>query len=361
VFSSKYKEGLITMSSLLRILSLGLVLSLSTAAFAQTPAKPEKTPIADVSLQLLEREISRAAKLAGGTVGVSAIHIESGRKIALNPSERFPMASAYKVPIAVQLLTRVDRGEITLDQMVELRLTDLHPGSGMLTPLLNKPGVVISARNLLELMLLVSDNSATDVLLRLAGGPEAVTARMRAIGIRDMDINRPTVNLLADSAGYILPPETEWTPELFKKLYQATTFESRKVAASKFETDPRDTSTPEAMVTLLERIYRGDVLKPESRALLLDMMERCQTGEARLKGILPPGTVVAHKTGTLSSITNDVGIITLPDDSGHIAIAIFGKSSEKETPERERAIAHIARSIYDFLLFQPPTPPSDKR
>jgi beta-lactamase class A len=341
------------MHRLLRILSLVLLLSFSATGFAETPAKPDTNPMASVPSQRLEREITRAAKSAGGTLGVSALHIESGRRITLNSSERFPMASTYKVPIAVQLLTRVDQGEITLDQMIELRPSDLHPGGGKLTPLLNKPGVALSVRNLLELMLLFSDNSAADVLLRLAGGPEAVTARMRTLGISDMEINRPTVNLIADCTGYTLPPENEWTPELFKKLYNATTPESRKATAAKFETDPRDTSTPEAMVMLLERIYRGDLLKPESGALLLDIMERCQTGESRLKGILPSETIVAHKTGTIDGITNDVGIITLPDDAGHVAIAVFVKSSEKGIPDRERAIAQIARAVYDFFLFQP--------
>jgi beta-lactamase class A len=348
------------MRQLLRIVPLVLLLSLSQACLAQIPAKPGGTPIAELAPQRLEREITRLAKIAGGTVGVSAVHIESGRRVALNPDERFPMASTYKVPIAVQLLTRVDRGEVMLDRMMELKASDLHPGSGTLTPLLHQPGVVLSIRNLLELMLRVSDNSATDLLLRLAGGPEAVTARMRALDIREMEISRPTVNLLADYEGYTLPPEREWTPGLFQKLYEATTPESRRAAARKFEADPRDTSTPEAMGMLLERIYRGDLLKPESRALLIDILERCQTGETRLKGILPPKTVVAHKTGSIGGSANDVGIITLPDDAGHIAIAVFVKSSEKGSAERERAIAQIARAVYDFFLYQPSIPASVK-
>ena len=349
------------MNSSLRILSLVFLLFLSTPSFAQAPSKPGGSPPADVLLQRLEREIIRAAKAAGGTVGVSAVHIESGRRLSLHASERFPMASTYKVPIAVQLLTRVDQGEVSLDRMIELKPSDLHPGGGILTTLLNKPGVSLSVQNLLELMLLISDNSATDLLLRLAGGPEAVTACMRGLGIRDMEINRPTIHLIADSAGYALPPEKEWTPELFKKLDEPTPPESRKAASQKFDADPRDTSTPEAMVMLLERIFRGDLLKRESGALLLDMMKRCRTGKARLKGILPAETVVAHKTGTIGGITNDVGIITLPDDAGHIAIAVFVKSSEKEIQERERAIAQIARAVYDFFLFQPSTPPAEGR
>jgi beta-lactamase class A len=107
------------------------------------------------------------------------------------------------------------------------------------------------------------------------------------------------------------------------------------------------------MAALLQRIYRKDLLKPESAEQLLDIMRRCRTGEARLRGILPEGTVVAHKTGTIGGTTNDVGIITLPDGAGHVAIAVFVKASEKDVPARERAIAEISRAVHDFFLFHP--------
>jgi len=107
------------------------------------------------------------------------------------------------------------------------------------------------------------------------------------------------------------------------------------------------------MARLLELIYRKDMLKPESAELLLDIMRRRRTGETRLRGLLPTGTEIAHKTGTIGGSANDVGIITLPDNAGHVAIAVFVKSSEKELPARERAIAEIARAVHDFFLFQP--------
>lgn len=287
-------------------------------------------------------------------VGVSAIHLDTNRRVSLNSSERFPMASTYKVPIAIQLLTRVDKGEIRLDQMVQLQPGDLHPGSGTLTDLFNKPGLALSVRNLLELMMLISDNSATDVCLRLAGGPEAVTARIRAAEINGIDVNRSTARLIADWVGVTqVPPEGEWSAELFQKLAEAVKPEERKAAAAKFDADPRDTATPDAMVTLLARIYRKDLLKTESAELLLDIMRRCRTGEARLKGMLPFGTEVAHKTGTIGGTTNDVGIITLPDGAGHVAITVFVKASEKEVSVRERTIAEVARAVHDFFLFNP--------
>ncbi len=334
----------------LRVSLLFLLLATGSVVSAQTQAANARSN--DDGLRKLEREIERLAKVSGGTVGVTAIHLESGRRVSLNRQERFPMASTFKVPIAVQLLTRVDQGEIKLDQMVELSASDLHPGSGTLAELFNKPGVALSVRNLLELMLLISDNSATDIVLRLAGGPQAVTARMKALGIEGISVDRSTALLIADWVGVTkLPPEKDWTPAILMMAFEAVTPEQQREAAKRFDADPRDTSTPDGMAALLERIHRKEMLKPQTAELLLDIMRRCQTGMARLKGILPAETEVAHKTGTIGKTTNDVGIITLPDGAGHVAIAVFVKASEKDVAARERAIAEIARSVHDFFLF----------
>ncbi|HSO73512.1 MAG TPA: class A beta-lactamase [Blastocatellia bacterium] len=331
-----------------------MIVLLTALTNAQTPYVTISRPGSDVALQRLEREIARLAKASGGVVGATAIHLQTGRRVSLNGAERFPMASTFKVPLAVQLLTRVDKGELKLDQMIEVKLSDLHPGSGTLAELFNKPGLALSVRNLMELMLLISDNSATDILLREAGGGEAVTARMRSLGVDGINVNRSCARLIADWIGATnLPPEETWSPEMFKLVFSAVKAEEQKAAAKKFEQDPRDTSTPDGMAALLERIYRKDLLKPESAELLFDIMRRCKTGQARLRGILPEGTEVAHKTGTIGGTTNDVGVLTLPDGAGHVAIAVFVKSSEKDVPARERVIAEIARAVHDFFLFQP--------
>lgn len=331
---------------------LAIAFMFNQVILARTPAGARRST--DPALQRLQREIARLSAVSGGVVGVTAIHLETGRRVSLNGTDRFPMASTFKVPIAVQLLTRVDKGEIKLDQMIDIRQSDLHPGSGTLSDLFNKGGLALSVRNLMELMLLISDNSATDVMLRTAGGAEAVTARMRALGIEGISVNRSTAQLISDWIGVRgLLPEDQWTPEVFSKAFNQVSTEDRKAAAQKFDADPRDTSTPDGMAALLERIYRKDILKPGSGELLLDIMRRCRTGEARLRGLLPEKTEIAHKTGTIGGTTNDVGIITLPDDAGHVAIAVFVKASTKDVPARERAIAEIARAVHDFFLFQP--------
>ncbi|MBL8229142.1 MAG: class A beta-lactamase [Bryobacterales bacterium] len=307
----------------------------------------------DIAIQILEREMARVAQAGGGVAGASAIHIESGRRAVLNPNEHFPMASTVKVPVAVQLLTLVDEGKERLDRMITLEAKDLHPGSGTLSDLFNKPGLALSVRNLLELMLLISDNSATDVVLRLAGGAEAVNARMRSLAVTGLRVDRPTVELIADAVGIKLPAEEQWSPLFFERAFRSLTPAARAAAMRTFNDDVRDTSTPDAMSELLVRIARKEVLKPDTGELLLDIMRRCRTGDTRIKGVLPQGTVVAHKTGSIAQSANDVGILTLPDGAGHVALSVFVKKSEKDAAARDRAIAEIARAVHDFFLFHP--------
>lgn len=300
-------------------------------------------------------EVARLAKMTTGTVGVAAIHIESGREVHLNSGERFPMASTFKIPLAVQLLTLVDQGSLSLDKMISLRPSDLHPGSGTLSQLFDDPGVSLSLRNLLELMLIISDNSATDIIWKEAGGAPTVQARLSALSVKGISVDRPTVLLIANATGIdTLPPESEWTPTRLQELLKAVPEAQRDAARTAFYNDQRDTATPEAMAQLLAKIWRKEALSRDRSELLLDIMYRCTTGPARLKGLLRSDIRVAHKTGSLTlGVTNDVGIIELPDGAGHIAVAVFVKQSVSDVATQEQTIAHIARAIYDYFLFSP--------
>jgi beta-lactamase class A len=301
----------------------------------------------------LERELERLATLSGGVMGVGVVHLESGRKAFVQGDEPFPMASTYKIPIAVELLHRVDEGTTDLARMVEVERHDYAPGSGLLTDLINQPGLALSIRNLLEIMLLVSDNTATDLLFRQAGGGASVTARMRKLGIEGLRVDRPTVELIADWKGLSpLPGEKERDPSRWGELLESVPEETSKQAEGSFYEDPRDTSTPRAMAELLETIWKREALSPASTDILLDIMKRCRTGEGRLKGILPEGTEVAHKTGSIGKTVNDVGIITLPEGAGHVVVAAFVKKSDRSDAERERAIAEVARAAHDYFLFE---------
>jgi beta-lactamase class A len=334
------------MTPLRYILVALVVASTSThRAVAQVP---------DPNLGRLQAEIARLSAISGGKVGVGIIHIESGRELFLNGSEPFPMASTYKVPIAVELLTRVQAGQLRLDSMVTLRPSDLHPGSGTLTSLFNDPGVALSVHNLLELMLLISDNSATDLVLKLAGGGAAVNQRLLALGISGISVDRPTIHLIADAVGVKnLGPEPAWSIARFDSLNNMVTAAERLAARTTFYQDRRDTATPEGMARLLAKIWRGQALNSQGSTQLLDIMLRCQTGAMRLKGMLPPEIPVYHKTGSVGlGVANDVGIIDLPD-AGHLVVAVFVKESTRDVASQERTIAQIARAAYDYFTFSP--------
>lgn len=303
----------------------------------------------------LATEIQRLAAAARGVVGIAAVHLESGRTAYLNPDISFPLGSVVKVPIAVQLLRRVDRGRVRLDSLVVLRDEHVYPNTyGPISEYM-RPGSALTIENLLEVMLQVSDNNATDILLLgPAGGPERVTGLMRAAGIEGIRVDRPIWALILNSVGYSgVSLADPISPDSFGTIVAGVRASGVSSAASEaFDLDSRDTATPKAMGLLLSRIWRRQILSDSSSARLLEIMYGCRTGAGRIKGILPPGTRVAHKTGTISRSVNDVGIIELPDGAGHVVTAIFVKESRLGTMEaKEATIAQIARAIYDYFVF----------
>ena len=104
------------------------------------------------------------------------------------------------------------------------------------------------------------------------------------------------------------------------------------------------------MAALLSRVWQGKVLKPATTAVLESIMLDCRTGRQRLKGMLPDATPVAHKTGSVDDVANDVGVITLPSGRGRIVIAVFEKS-EQDDAAKDRMMAQVARAAHDYFLF----------
>ena len=310
------------------------------------------SPAADTPLDRLEHQIEFVARATDGVTGVNATHIETGRSVSVRGIEPFPMASAFKLPVAVQIMSLVDEGKLTVDKMVPLAAADLHPGSGKLTELFFHPGLSLSIANLMELMLVISDNTAADVVLREAGGPAAVTARMKTLGFNGIRVDRSTALLISAFMGAKdLPPESEWNRTIWDPLYNAVP-QREHMAARRAETkSPLDTATPDDMSRLLVRLYKRDLLTPQSSTFLMGILNRCETGNHRIKGMLPDGTAVAHKTGSLGGIVNDVGIVTLPGDAGHVALSIFTKASNKQEEASEKAVAEVSRTVYDFFVF----------
>jgi beta-lactamase class A len=256
---------------------------LALVALAAQPAVAASSP----SLSTLEQQLSDLISSKSGDVGIAALDLNTGETVSIKGNTPFPMASTVKVAIAALYLAQVDHGRRSLDDTIN----------------------GVSARNLMKRMLIHSDNHATDILLKDLGGPDAVHDWLQDNGITGLRVDRTIAQLLKSK----------------RDLW-----------------DRRDSSTPVAMVQLLQRIYKAELIKPESRNYLLDLMAQCQTGKNRIKALLPFGTPVEHKTGTLDGLTDDVGFITLPDGR-RVAVAIFARGGSN----RPRTIAESARAIYD--------------
>jgi beta-lactamase class A len=301
--------------------------------------------------QGISQRIEKLSEGLAGRIGVAAQEIGSDVTVAINGDETFVMASAYKVAIAAAVLDRVDKGELSLDQMVVIPPEMMVVGQVGLAETFPHPGLQLSVANLIEVMITESDNTATDVSMGLAGGPAAVTENLRRLGITDFRVDRLTGEILRDV--FSLPGLA--TPEVVAEAYRnrpelVSTQGDRNLD---FEADPRDHATPLAFLQLLLAIDSGEAMSAESRDFLLGVMSRTRTGSGRIKGLLPRGTPVAHKTGTTGGVANDVGYVTLPDGR-RFAIVVFTNSSETPEPDRDRAIAEIARSLFDYFYLLAP-------
>src|SRR6476619_2250213 len=161
-------------------------------------------------LSLLKDRIDRIISSSPGTIGVSLIHVESGATLSVRGDERFPMASVYKLPIAIELLAKVSAGTLALDRPIALAPSDIR-ACCTLSRRHPRGGVTLTAGQLLELMIVESDNTASDAILKLVGGPSVVERRMRALGFNTVNVNRSEGNINLEMTGVAHPPpEAEW-------------------------------------------------------------------------------------------------------------------------------------------------------
>ncbi len=334
------------------LLAAALVLATLETSYSAGQSAP-----AGQNLDRLQKRITAAIPLAQGVVGVSIKHLESSTALAVNGDEPFPMASTFKLPVLVELHAMARAGGLRWDEPVEITPAKQHLGSGDLTPIYDPPGVTLSMRNVTNLMMMISDNSAADICLAKAGATN-VTARMRSLGIDGIRLDRSCQELILDYSGRdtakLKDLARDDLREVLRRDATPQTLEARFAADDRLAADPRDTATPNAMLSLVEKIWRGQAVDRAASDAMLDLLKRCRTGEHRIRGLLPAGTEVAHKTGTIGGVVNDVGIITLPDGAGHVAIAVMSKRTRASTDDVERTIAQIARYAYDYFLFTAP-------
>ena len=267
----------------------------------------------------LKAEIRQIVKPYDACVGVAVRNLQNGDGTTLHGNKYFPLQSVYKFHLALAVLHEVDKGHLNLDQSLHLNPDDLLPDTW--SPLREhypEGNVDLPLREILNYTIAQSDNNGCDILFRLIGGTSIVENYLRDIGIRKTDVR--------------------FTEEEMSWDWQAQ-FSNR--------------ATPGDAVKALDVFYNGSILKNPTYDYLWGTLTGTITGANRLKGQLPAGTIVAHKTGTSArgedgrrTAVNDLGIIILSNGQA-IAIAVFITDTAEDDATNDLIIARIAKAVWD--------------
>lgn len=301
-------------SSIHILLAVGVLV----ASCANTTEHKEETKDGHV---VVIAQIDSIAKTISAKVGVAVLHIESGDTFSYNGYAEMPMQSTYKFPLALAIMGEVDKGKKDLHGKCLLR-EGLMADDETHSPLRDKygpKGVHTSLHEILYYTVAESDNIGCDALFSYIGGPQSVDSIIHSKGFNNIRIVSTEVELHED----------------VDKQYRNWVY-------------------PIEMTRILAAFYKQQLLSKTSTDTLLNIMKRTTGGTNRIKGLLPPGTVVAHKTGTCApqsgiNTINDVGIITMPDGS-HLALSIYVSNTRESIENSEMVMAQIAKAIYDDVI-----------
>lgn len=270
----------------------------------------------------LRRKIETVIQSKNAIVGVGVWSFESNDTLTMNGDAHFPMQSVFKFHIALAVLNQLDKGAFFLEQLIPVAKGDLPPNTW--SPLRDKypnGNVKIPLGEILKFTVSQSDNNGCDILLKLLGGVDPVQRYFDSIGIRDFSIKANEEVMHKD-----------WTVQFI------------------------NWTTPKSTVALLKLFYDRKLLSDSSFEFLWNCMTETTTGTNRIKGQLPEGTMVAHKTGSsgsneagVTAATNDIGIITLSNGK-HIAICVYVSNSKEDEATNEKIISDIAKIVWDCFL-----------
>ena len=266
----------------------------------------------------LDEAIAPLVQQHKGKVAVAVKNLETGEEYYLNADEVMPTASLIKLPVMVETYWQAHEGKVKLDTMLTLKKADKVQGSGILTPHFSD-GASFSLRDAVRLMIVYSDNTATNMVLDQIGLP-STNGRMEKLGLNNTKINAK-----------VFRADTRLDQERGKKYGLGST-------------------TAREMVQLLELIEGGKVVSPEACKDMLDHLKRCDDKE-KMTRFLPSGTVVAHKTGSVNASKTDAGIIYTK--GGPVALCVLTDANEDQRWAADNAaqvlIAKVARETYDYF------------
>ncbi len=270
----------------------------------------------------LREKIETIVKTKRADVGVAIYGLENGDTLTLNGNKHYPMQSVFKFHIALAVLSQIDRGRFSFSQKIEIPKKDLLPG--LYSPIRDKypDGATLTIAEILEYTVSKSDNVGCDVLLRLLGGPAVVDGFFARNNLKDISIK---IN--------------------------------EEVMQNNWHLQFQNWTTPKAANAVLAAFYHNkkNLLSAKSHGFIWKVMKETETGKEKLKGQLPEGTVVAHKTGWsgvnkegITAASNDIGIVFLPNGQ-HFFISVFVAGSKEDTATNEKIIADISKAAWDYF------------
>ncbi|MBC8028415.1 MAG: class A beta-lactamase [Steroidobacteraceae bacterium] len=259
-----------------------------------------------------ERTLKAIHKRIGGRLGVHILDSQSGRRIAYDDGARYAMASTFKLMLAAALLWQVDKNAFTLEHELPISRDDLLTTSPDVEAKLKTGATSMTVRDLCAAIVVSSDNAAANILLKGIGGPSGFTTFMRSIGDEKTRLDRTEPDLNVNLPG-----------------------------------DPRDTTTPRAMIDSMLRVFTQDVITVRSRAVLIDWMMQSRTGLERVRAGIPKSWQVGDKTGTgMSGAVNDL-VLAWPPERRPILIAVYMSESKLALKDLGAAHAEIGRLVAD--------------
>jgi beta-lactamase class A len=298
-----------------------------------------------------------AARAAPGVFNVGVMTLDTLAVWCADQNHRFPMQGVVTAPLAAAALAEVDAGRLKLNDMIAVRPVDLSPPpsriNGAFPPRNGADQLALPAADLIALAVQAGDNTAADAIMAHIGGPGAVTAWLRQRDIKDMRVDRYQREVQTDMFG-MASFRAAWKDEAAWAAARASLPPAvREAAMAAFLADPRDTTTAEAALNFLNLLSEGSLLSSTSTRLLLRLMSTT-AGPAGLRPGLPPRAVLAQVSGSsatdlgLTPVTNDMGLVTLPDGRRFAMVAFLARSTATAA-QRYGLIAHAARLAVSAL------------
>ena len=283
-------------------------------------------------------EIKSLVSKINGEVGVAALNLKNDKNIYINEDESFFMASVFKIPLLITLYKQVDLGNIDMDQRITLAQDLKTGGSGVLREL--TPGIQPTLFDLAMLMIIISDNTATDILFNMLG-KDKINSLMSQNNLSKTFTPMSCQDLLSSLAG-IEPPQ-EATYENIARIIDGHYIPPDNCSA--LNEDKSNVSTAYEMVTLMKLLTTGKILSESSTNSVLSIL-KSQKLKTIIPHYIPKNIKIANKTGGVYSVRSDVGTVWSP--KGPYTIAIMAKNVTNE-PDIDTKLAKISLSIYEYM------------